>query len=510
MTVTKRFLSGSAASWARIILNVITQVALVPIFLSHWSVEEYGCWLVIASVTGLASLFSIGHQSYLEYEFLRVGDKNPHQLSLLFYSSIPFALLLCLVEVILEAAAIFFGLLDSMFTDSHPLDKHLLNESFWAMIVFSVGWLVNTGIGGLGGRLVSPFGHFPRFAWWNFASALSTATVSAIAVYAGAGVLETAIAVTLTSTIINIPIHMDLWRLFKQHNLIPIKPDLKMGAHLTIKSMALALTNLIENLRQQGIRVFLSSIVGLSQMTVFSTTRTISNVSLQGMATVTNPIMPEFMRYLREHDSARVDSVMSFLLFLNVIVFAPILVGLQLIIPDIFLLWTRGKIEFDGFLFGLFSISLMVYAISRPLFAIIQGNNLVKSQLIISTTVGLIAILGVTAMSSFFGIRGAAAALLFAEIVGCALALIYAVKWLSIKRMQLPYKLFYLAFTSILMATFGIVLIAAMPGKKLMIFCCVFILCLLVGYVFVRELPKIALDKLEVILLMFIKQKRAL
>jgi O-antigen/teichoic acid export membrane protein len=201
---------------------------------------------------------------------------------------------------------------------------------------------------------------------------------------------------------------------------------------------------------------------------------------------------------------------MGFLLFLTVIVLAPILVGLQLIIPDIFLLWTRGKIEFDGFLFGFFSISLMFYAIGRPLFAIVQGNNLVKSQLVISTTVGLIAILGVIAMSSCFGIRGAAAALLFAEIVGCALALIYAVKWLSTKRMQLPYKLFYLALTSILMATFGIVLMAVMPGKKLMIFCCVFILCVLVGYVFVRELPKIALDKFEAILLVLKRQKRAL
>ena len=113
-------------------------------------------------------------------------------------------------------------------------------------------------------------------------------------------------------------------------------------------------------------------------------------------------------------------------------------------------------------------------------------------------------------MSSYFGIRGAAAALLFAEIVGCVLALIYAVKWLSIHRMQLPYKLFYLAGTSILMATLGILLIVSMPGKRLMIFCCVFILCVLVGYVFVRQLPKIALDKLEAILLMLIPQKRAL
>lgn len=43
----------------------------------------------------------------------------------------------------------------------------------------------------------------------------------------------------------------------------------------------------------------------------------------------------------------------------------------------------------------------------------------------------------VIAMSSYIGIKGATAALLFAKNVGCASALNYQVKWLSINRMQL-------------------------------------------------------------------------
>lgn len=510
MSTVKRFLSGSAASWAKILVTMVSQIALVPIFLSHWSVEQYGCWLVIMSITGLASLFSIGHQSFLEYEFLRVGEKSPQKLSLLFYSSIPYALLLSFIELVLVAVAILLGVFDSVFDADNTLDKNLMKEAFWALIVFSVTWMLTTSVGGLAGRLVSPFGYFPRFAWWGVALALSTALASVIAVYTGAGLLETALAVAAVNCIINIPIHMDLWRLCKLHQLNPVKPDFKLGATITLNSMALATGNLIDNLRQQGIRVFLSAIVGLSQMTAFSTTRTLSNVSLQGIGTVTNPVMPELMRYLRERDESRMNSVIGFLLFLTVILLAPTLVFIQLIIPDIFLLWTRGKIEFDAPLFGIFSISLLFYAIARPAFAIVQGNNLVKIQLVISTVVGLFAIGGVILMSKFYGIRGAASALLLAEILGCVLALVFAVRWLASKHMKLPWHLFYLSFTSILIAVLAIALMAVMPNLKTLIFICAFILCNIVMVLFIKKLPIIALEKLKAMIYKILGRKRVL
>jgi O-antigen/teichoic acid export membrane protein len=235
-------------------------------------------------------------------------------------------------------------------------------------------------------------------------------------------------------------------------------------------------------------------------MTAFSTTRTISNVSLQGIGTVTNPVMPELMRYLREHDESRMNSVIGFLLFLTVILLAPILIFIQLIIPDIFLLWTRGKIEFDAPLFGIFSISLLFYAVARPAFAIVQGNNLVKVQLIISTVVGLFAIGGVILMSKFYGIRGAASALLLAEIFGCILALVFTVRWLASNHMKLPWHLFYLSFTSILIAMLAIALMALMPNLRIQIFICAFILCNFVGVFFVKKLPAIAIEKLKAII----------
>lgn len=503
MSATKRFLSGSAASWARIGVTLVSQVALVPIFLSHWSIEQYGCWLVIASITGLASLFSTAHQSYLEYEFLKIGDKNPQSLALFFYSSIPFAVMLCFLELLFISLAAYWGLFDGVFDANHSLDSNLLLESFWALVVTSLTWLVVTSVGGIGGRLVSPLGYFPRFAWWGVLLAVANALASVLAVLAGADLLTTTIVVSLVSVIVNVPIHLDIWRLSQRHKIYFVKPDWRLGASVTWQSFALVIGNIIDNLRQQGIRVFLSSIIGLSQMTVFSTTRTISNVSLQGIGTVSSPAMPELMRYLRERDELKMHSVMGFLLFLTVILLAPVLLTIQLFIADIFHLWTRGKIPFDAPLFAIFSISLLFNAYARSANAIILGNNLVKLQLMMSTTLGVIAIGGIVVLSNYLGIHGAAIALLLAEIVGDVLALYYAHQWLKNNAMRLPWRLFNIALLTIAIASAGIMAMSLLPNAKLLCFLVALVLCALIGRFFVNSLPEIALSKLKAMVFKF-------
>lgn len=503
MSATKRFLSGSAAAWVKIGVTIVSQIALVPIFLSHWTIEQYGCWLVIVSITGLTSLFSIAHQTYLEYEFLKIGDKKTQSLALLFYSSLPFAILLCFLELVFIVASVWFGFLNAMFDAKHNLSPSLLNEVFWSLIITSFTWLLVTSVGGIGGRLVSPLGYYPRFAWWGVLLTLSTTIASVIAVYHGAGVLTATIAVSIVNCIVNIPIHIDIWRLCKKHQILPIKPDWLLGAKVAIQSFALVVGSVIDNLRNQGIRVFLSAIVGLNQMTVFSTTRTISNVSLQGIGTVSSPAMPELMRYLRERDQLRMQSVMGVLLFLTVILLAPIMLVLQLIMPDIFLLWTRGKLPFDGILFAIFSISLLFNAYARSASAVIQGNNLVKIQLIMSTLQGAVAISGIVLLSNFYGIHGAAVALLIAEIIGDVMVIYFATQWLNQNNMRLPLGLFVLALVSIFMASAGILVMAWWPNLKLSSFVVSLFLCLLILVLFVRKLPQVAVDKFKVFLRKF-------
>lgn len=232
-------------------------------------------------------------------------------------------------------------------------------------------------------------------------------------------------------------------------------------------------------------------------MTAFSTMRTMSNVSLQGIQTITNPIMPEIMKFLREKDVERTNATIGFVWFVAVVLLSPVLIAFQWIMPVVFHAWTRGKIAFDPALFGLFSITLLIFSISRPSMAVLQGNNLLKVQLYISIFVSSVAVGGILLFSARFGVRGAATCLLVAELLSSALAVWFAWKWLERKGLGFPWSLFRVSASSIAVAALTIAGMTWFPGSMLAIGVISTALNLLVCIAFFRRLPPFAVEKVR-------------
>ena len=76
MSTAARLISGSAASWAQIAVNMASQIVLVPIYLSYWDAETYGVWLAVQGIMSVLSMLDLGHQNFLAYEFLRLGSSD--------------------------------------------------------------------------------------------------------------------------------------------------------------------------------------------------------------------------------------------------------------------------------------------------------------------------------------------------------------------------------------------------------------------------------------------------
>ena len=452
MTATKRIFSGSVAAWSKIAVTLIGQVALVPIFLSHWTLDQYGCWLIIQSVTGLSTILSFGHQNFIGFEFLKCGVQNKQRLSLIFYSAIPYALILGLIELSIIILLVYFGFLNSIFDPTNKLDTSLIKEATSALIIQSIIWLLISCIGGLAGRLLAPLGYYPRNAWWGVWGAIITLLASIIALLLGEGILMTTVAIAMANLFYNIPLYFDFWNILTKNNIYPVKPDWSLGFRNIKKSFAVAINTFLELLRQQGLRIFLSALVGIKEMTAFSTMRTASNIVMQGIGTITNPILPELMRFLKSNDQDRTDATLAFVWFTTVILLAPTLVVLQYIMPDIFSMWTRGKVEYDPTVFGLFSVALIIYAIGQPAVAVLQGNNLLKEQLFISVLTTLIVIFGVIYFTPKLGVQGAAKVLVLAEGISCLFLVYFATRWLRKNKMLWSWKMFSLTLITALIA----------------------------------------------------------
>jgi O-antigen/teichoic acid export membrane protein len=496
MSTLHRFLSASAAGWVKILLTIVSQLVLVPIFLGHWSVEEYGCWLIIQSMVSLSSIVSAGHLNFVGFEFLKVGDKRPDQFRVLFYSAVPWALLIALLELLVLVGLIYLGFMRSMFDPNRSLNQPLLHQAFGSLLLYSASALI-TSVSGLAGRAVAPFGYFPRMTWWQTGLGLVGAVTSAVAVAAGANLIETSVCTVLAGLAFNVPVHIDLWRMLSRHGIRPTRPDWKAGLRNFTHSVAIALTTVLDIFRQQGVRVLLSSTIGISGMTAFATTRTMSNLSLQGIGTITAPVMPEIMRFLRERDAERTNAIIGFVWALAVVGLAPVLIVFQWIMPVVYHVWTRGKIGFDPMLFGLFSISLLIFALARPLIAILQGNNLLKVQLYISIGNSIIAVAGILLFTGIFGVSGAATALLVAELAATALSAFFAKRWLDRNHIRFPWELLYVALTSIAVAAISILSMVAFQTKITVILAVSLAVNCFIAVAYYRKLPPLAIAKVR-------------
>ena len=59
MSTAARLISGSAASWVQIAVNMASQIVLVPIYLSYWEAETYGVWLAVQGIMNTLSMFDL-------------------------------------------------------------------------------------------------------------------------------------------------------------------------------------------------------------------------------------------------------------------------------------------------------------------------------------------------------------------------------------------------------------------------------------------------------------------
>jgi O-antigen/teichoic acid export membrane protein len=363
-----------------------------------------------------------------------------------------------------------------------------------------------TSIGGLAGRAVAPYGYFPRMSWWQTWLTTVSSLTSGAAVALGADLLWASISSVIANLLFNVPIHLDLWRMFSRHRIWPVRPHVRVGLLNFWHSLAIALTTVLDIFRQQGVRVLLSSTIGVTGMTAFATTRTMSNISLQGIGTVTAPVMPEIMRFLRERDADRTNAIIGFVWALAVVALAPVLTVFQWLMPFVFHYWTRGKIGFNPSLFGLFSISLLIFALARPLIAILQGNNLLKVQLFISIGNSVIAVVGILLLTRVLGVSGAATALLVAELAATLLSAWFAKRWLDVNGIRFPFALFYLAVASIVLAALSILSMVVWPQYIEPIVGVSMVVNGVIAVVYFRTLPALAVQKM---LGLFRRRRRA-
>ncbi len=446
MSAFKRIASGSLAMWTRMGLTMLAQIMLVPVFLSYWPTKQYGAWLALQSVYSLATIWDSAFQTYIENEFLRIGKTNFSQFKVLIYTSLP-----CVIFIGLIQAIMFYALASqtTIFMDLMGLedtsDQMMLQQCSHILLVWLLLMVVTTSISGVLGRALSALGYFSRFAWWGVIYVACSTALPIIVLIKGGDLFAVGMAQAGVIALYHTLWFWDAIRIMRKESIVAVKPSWSVAHRSIQSSFFVFLRLLLELSRQHGFRLILAPMVGLKKLAEFSTQRTIAGVATQSLNTIYGPLMPELMGYLREKDQAKTNTIFAVIWALNIFLLAPLVYFLQVLMPIIFPLWTRGRFIFDGTLFMTISASLMAYAIVLPAIAICNGNNLVKLQMYISVVAFFVLFATLPMTIPLLGLLGAALSLVLAEVISGVSYVWFALNWLRGAGLTWPVRMFKLA-----------------------------------------------------------------
>ncbi len=462
MSVSVRLISGSIANGALLGCNILVQTISVPIMLGSWSAQQFGLWVLLQALYSLSIAFDLGHQTYLGYEFQRLGTREAVRFD--FFSSVPAAIFLATSLLCFWTAVATFGWADALFGGF--VSAELIGELTSAMIVYALAWLLTGSIGGILGRALIPFGYYARMAWWRFALLAGVNLAALMAVVSGGNVLDAVIASSVANVVINIGVHLDCFRLWRREKIGLAMPNLRRSRSNLTSSLLVSLRELIAVVNQQGIRLLIAPLAGVGLLGAFTATRTLSNIAMQGINALAGPIEPELLRYLREgkREAAEATVTLSWLFVLAVV--GPGCILLQWAAPGFFLWWTRGSFHLDPILFSSLCACIIVYGLAQPVASIVRGNNVLLPPIVANGVSLLLTATGCYLTLPSWGLAGAGFSLLAAEIAGFVIYAAAACVILLTPRRNLPIRAFAASVCGCFSIIAGLFATAAWPQSS--------------------------------------------
>jgi O-antigen/teichoic acid export membrane protein len=495
MSTASRLVSGSIAGWVRLALAFVIQLCVIPFYLRFWDAKTYGVWISLQSAISLAQFLDNGHARFLSNELLRLGIGRHRLIRRVLWSGLAMGVVLGAIQFITVTILVLVG--TNYIPQVLAVDGQLLNQAGVILVASSLTWWIFGSLGGIAIVAVAPFGHYPKMAWWSVVSLLVSVFVPVLSVVLGATLLQAGLLLVLANAATNVILYLHLACLFKASRLFPVRISKKIAFRNLIRSQFLSVQGLFDIFRLHGIRLALAPLTGMPDVAAFTTMRTGANVVLQGLHTVTNPVLPELMRFVALREQEKTEATLASIWLVIVGLMVPFACILQVIVEPAFSLWTHGQIAFDPLLFALFTVTVFIYALAQPASAIVYGNNLLRPQLTISASAALIVATIMFVLVPKIGLRGAGIALVAAELVSALAHVFVARSWMNSHHMQWPAKIFYRVVASVAAGITGVVLIATLTPYQYPILCSFLVIALILAVRVWLALPAIARERFK-------------
>jgi O-antigen/teichoic acid export membrane protein len=418
-----RILHGSTASVLMFAVNLIGQVTLVPLFLSHWGNDRYGAWLTVSSAVALLLCLDLGHQTYVGALINDLYHRDPPRMEFVLGAAVRAAVLVAVIEVVVAVGLALTGLSAHAFGWSPAASS----DHDAALITLVVLNGLQGSVGAIVTKLYAPAGDFGRSVYWAIARRMLDLGILALAVWLRMGLFGAALLVSVFTLPLSLAGYRDVYRKYPQFFPWWRDGSLAEGLKNLWRSAPFTTASVLEGLAINGTVLLVSARVDARAVVSLLTQRTIANILIQGSAFILQPLAADFGRYrARSEWSKLAESFGAFWLVGGGAVNLGLLVLLPIVQP-FYEVWTRGRAEFDAQVFAGLAAAVVLRTVGAPFSSYGAAVNDLKNLAWSSAARAALALLGTLVLVKPLGVAGAALALALSELAGGLIVPTYVV-----------------------------------------------------------------------------------
>ncbi len=413
---TTRIVKGAGALSLTSVVNIVSQIVFVPVALSIWGTDAYGEWLVLTGLITFLSFTDLGIQTYVVNCMCSNYVRNEREeLQRRLHSAL--RLQVPLAVGVLAAVAMAFAL----FPIKSLLGLRTVSSStiFLTVLLLAGELLIGVPMGVVGG-VYRATGYLPRGAILGTIrqAAIFGVTLGLLALSRNFAVI--AAGRFVVSLLIMTAILVDLHRLHPWLKMYPSSGSWAEGVRMVGPGLLFVAIPMLQYASLQGILTLLQRSHAGSDVSWFSTHRTVVNFAVMVSGLLTVAVTPEFTSLYA------LDSRRSLLVLyrsvqrVNLWLVAAVLMGMLPFLPYVYPRWTAGRLQLDWILLAILISRTVAWAWWNTGVIFLASINRVRPIVIALAISTGITMLAAGLLVPRWGVDGAAAAWISGDLLSTA------------------------------------------------------------------------------------------
>lgn len=413
-TLRSRMIKGLGANLVGNVINLVSRLALPPLFLHAWGVDIYGEWLLLSSFAAYLSLSDMGGQLYVVNRLTQAhASKDMDLFRTLLRTGL--TVFLVMPGIFFLGFVLFISLyhVESIFGIVNTSRQEVL----WVLIVLAFQFLFSLPQGILLG-VYRAIGMYPRGVMLGNMITLLQLVMTALLLLGKSSMVVIAGIQVVPYLLVAVIALIDLGKRFPELQVCSLSgASLRVALGFVRPSFYFLIIQLAQMISIQGTLLAVGAALGTAQVVLFGVLRTMVFSARQILGLLSHAAWPEITRLDALGDKKKLRRL--FLIVFNMTMLAAFAIAtiLHFFGNEIFRLWLGDKVQYSQSAMDMFLIYVLFNVLwttcSHLPMALNRHTALARLSLLASVSGVALAYVG----GINFGLEGAVAGMLIGEAV---------------------------------------------------------------------------------------------